>query len=91
MGGRGVDRFDVVVGEERLVVTSVPIRARALDPLSDAERDVALDAVAGMSNAAIAKKRKRAVRTVANQLAAIYRKLGVGSRAELALLVLGEP
>jgi len=88
---RGVDRFEVDIGGETLVVTSVPIAAETgLDALTDAERAVALHAVAGLSNAAIAKRRKSSARTVANQLASIYRKLGVGSRAELAVIVMGE-
>ena len=40
--------------------------------------------LAGMSTTAIAAERGRAERTIANQIAAIYRKLGVGSRSELA-------
>ncbi|HUS29382.1 MAG TPA: helix-turn-helix transcriptional regulator [Kofleriaceae bacterium] len=91
---RGVEQFEVEIGGERLVVTSLPAdsaadTAETLAALTAAERAVACDAAAGLSNAAIAKKRKRAVRTIANQLASIYRKLGVVSRAELALLVLG--
>lgn len=83
--------FEVVVGSERLVVASAPLEpARAsLAGLTKAEREVALLAVRGLSNAAIAKQRRCAVRTVANQLQSIYRKLGVGSRAELSSLVLG--
>ena len=54
------------------------------DVLTPAERMIALDAAAGLSNATIAARRRRSVRTIANQLASIYRKLGVGSRAELA-------
>ena len=40
--------------------------------------------VAGRSNGEIAAARGRSVRTIANQVAAIFRKLGVGSRLELA-------
>ena len=89
---RGTDCFEIVVGGERLIVTSMPAGdgTGVLDALTPAERAVARDAIAGLSNAAIAKKRRRAPRTIANQLAAIYRKLGVGSRAALAALVLGE-
>jgi DNA-binding NarL/FixJ family response regulator len=93
MGGRDVNRYELVLGGERLVVTSMPVTASAdlLAALSTAEREVALDAAAGLSNAAIAKKRRRAPRTIANQLASIYRKLHIASRAELALLVIGDP
>ena len=86
-----MDVFEVVVGTERLVVASTQVEP-ALAPiavLTAAEREVALLAVRGLSNSAIAKKRRCAVRTVTNQLQAIYRKLGIASRAELGALVLG--
>ena len=51
--------------------------------LSGAERMVIDAARRGCSNAEIARARARSERTVANQLASAYRKLGVGSRAEL--------
>jgi DNA-binding NarL/FixJ family response regulator len=91
---RRVEQFEVVVGDEVLVVTSLPADAAGLSDarlsvLTNAERQVALDVAAGLSNQAIAKKRKRAVRTIANQLASIYRKLGIASRAELAILLMG--
>lgn len=53
--------------------------------LSPAEYGIACDAMAGLSNREIARKRGRAVRTVANQLAKVY--LELGSRAELAALL----
>ncbi len=56
----------------------------AFAPLTDAEREVALLVLAGISNARIAAQRKTSTRTVANQLASIYKKLGVRSRADLA-------
>lgn len=52
--------------------------------LSRAEIDVAQLAGRGMSNAEIARIRSTSARTVANQLASIFRKLGVQSRSELA-------
>ncbi len=82
---RELDAFALRVGSEELVVISLPGRQRvALDELTRAEREVAADVIAGLSNVAIARRRRRSPRTVANQLASIYRKLGVGSRAELA-------
>jgi DNA-binding NarL/FixJ family response regulator len=84
---RGVDRFELDLPGEQLVVVSVPTATEILDMLSPAERDVAQDVLAGLSNAAIARKRGRAARTIANQLASIYRKLAIGSRAELAALM----
>lgn len=55
--------------------------------LSPAERDVCARAARGEGNAAIAAARASTVRTVTNQLTAAFRKLGVGSRAELAALL----
>lgn len=52
--------------------------------LTEAERDVALAVARGLSNAEIAKGRGASPRTIANQVAAIMKKLGVSSRVELA-------
>jgi DNA-binding NarL/FixJ family response regulator len=66
-----------------LVVFSFPLGHPALpETLSPAERAVALALLEGLSNSEIAKARRTSVRTVANQLASLFRKLGVGSRAE---------
>jgi DNA-binding CsgD family transcriptional regulator len=54
---------------------------------TQAEISVAALAVAGMSNAEIAEQRGVAPRTIANQLARVFERVGVGSRAELAALV----
>ena len=51
--------------------------------LTPSERAVALLAAAGLSNAAIAGRRGRSTRTVANQIAAACAKLGVAGRREL--------
>lgn len=51
--------------------------------LSPAEREVAELVLTGLSNAEIAKRRGRSRRTVANQVAALFKKLGVESRAGL--------
>jgi len=55
-----------------------------LASLTAAERDVALGMLRGESNAEIATRRGGSVRTVANQAAALRKKLGVASRGELA-------
>ena len=54
--------------------------------LSSAESDVARHILAGRSNSEIAVLRRCSTRTVANQVASLYRKLGVRSRLELAAL-----
>jgi len=74
----------VKVGDREYLLLSFPRSATAA--LTPAERHVALAALAGYSNAEIARMRGSATRTVANQIATIFRKLGVRSRAELAAL-----
>ena len=51
--------------------------------VSRAEREVAAGILEGLSNAAIARRRGVAVSTIANQVANLFRRLGVASRAEL--------
>lgn len=60
--------------------------------LTLAECEVAWSAAQGLSNSVIAVERGRSARTIANQLASAFRKLGVASRSELAaaLLVAGK-
>lgn len=52
--------------------------------LSPAETAVVRLALRGLRNAGIAERRGASPRTVRNQLASAYAKLGVGSRGELA-------
>lgn len=73
-----------LAGEELRVVSWAPgVTRESLASLSASEREVAHAAAQGMSNTEIASTRSTSVRTVANQLATIYRKLGVRSRMEL--------
>lgn len=69
---------------ETLAVLSIPLGTTDVSSLTPSERDVALRASGGESNRQIARGRGTSERTVANQLASIFAKLGVGSRAELA-------
>ncbi len=57
--------------------------AQLPEGLSRAEREVVALALKGLSNSEIACARRTSIRTVANQLAAAYRKLSVASRLEL--------
>ena len=68
------------------MISAPEVEARSLAGLSEAERDVLRHLLAGASNEEIAAERGSAVRTVANQVASIFRELGVNSRAELAVL-----
>jgi DNA-binding NarL/FixJ family response regulator len=55
--------------------------------LTAAERDVALLSIKGISNTDIAEMRNTRAGTIQAQHAAIYRKAGVSSRAELISVV----
>ncbi len=57
---------------------------RVPDALTPAEREVLRALLSCRSNLQIARERGTSIRTVANQVQALFRKLGVGSRAELA-------
>lgn len=82
---RDIRTAEFVVGDESFVLLSVPLRTeRGAEPLTAAEREVAAMIVDGMSNAEIARARGKSVRTIANQVASAFRKLGVGSRVELS-------
>jgi DNA-binding NarL/FixJ family response regulator len=73
----------MLIGGERLAVLSFPLVPISLpDSLSDAERAVARALIAGASNGQIAAARRTSVRTVANQVSSLLRKLGARSRTE---------
>lgn len=57
--------------------------------LTEAERAVAALVLRGLSNEEIAALRRSSPRTIANQLQAIYRKLRITSRIELAQALAG--
>ena len=69
--------------QRSLWILRVALRELDMSSLSPAEADAVRLARSGCSNEAIAAARATSVRTVANQLAAAYRKLGVGGRHEL--------
>ena len=71
---------------EQLLVLEIDLaaaRSRAADVLTAAEHEVTAMVVDGASNAEVAARRGTSLRTVANQLASTYRKLGIASRQEL--------
>lgn len=81
-----VARTTTIDGEVYLVLShpQKPTGSLELLVLTPAERDVARRLLAGHTHAAIARARGTSTRTVANQIARIYSKAGVGSREELA-------
>jgi len=77
---------EVAVAGERLLVGAYPfIDERSIEDLTEAECHVTAQIVAGSTNADIAKRRGVSEYTVANQVQAIFRKLQVRSRSELAV------
>jgi DNA-binding NarL/FixJ family response regulator len=75
----------VVASDAELVVFSYARQPPAGRPLlTDAESWILAAILEGKSNAEIAGARRRSVRTVANQVASLFRKLRVRSRGELA-------
>lgn len=81
-------RLEEPQGTDVFVVSFPVQRATFSDLLTDSEAAIAHDILLGLSNAAIAGKRGTAVRTIANQVASIFRKLQVRSRLELSLYAL---
>jgi DNA-binding NarL/FixJ family response regulator len=76
----------VYAGTESQVMLSFPLpRPESATPavLTASEQYVFRALLAGQSNAEIAASRGRSPRTIANQVAAVFRKLAVGSRSEL--------
>jgi DNA-binding CsgD family transcriptional regulator len=76
------------IGSDEYVLLSFPIGARGpwhdeVKRLTMSEREILAQVLGGRSNAAIASARGTSPRTIANQLAAIYSKLGVRSRRQL--------
>jgi DNA-binding CsgD family transcriptional regulator len=79
---RAVNVQSVTIDDD-LILVSMAMPEPPRTALSRAEHEVTRLALKGLSNAAIAGLRRSSARTVANQLAAAYRKLGVSSRREL--------
>ena len=80
-----MQRFEVA--GKQYVRLAVPLLPPLPANLTTAEREVVALIINGKSNAEIAKARGVALRTVANQVASILRKLDVGSRSSLLALL----
>jgi DNA-binding CsgD family transcriptional regulator len=79
-----------LAGQDDVALLEWPTSAPSTpDGLTEAEREVLALVREGLSNADIARRRGRSVRTVANQIASIFAKCGVRSRAELFALASG--
>jgi DNA-binding CsgD family transcriptional regulator len=80
----GFDEYLVLSFDAPGVDADTGLRTRG--SLTKAEREVAGLVVVGLSNEAIAQRRKVSLRTIAKQVSSIYRKLAVRSRRELSAL-----
>jgi DNA-binding NarL/FixJ family response regulator len=70
-----------------LAIAELTAAADSLPRLSDAERDIVSGILGGKRISAIAHDRQTSPRTVAHQLASVYKKLGVSSHRELLALL----
>ncbi|HUB09555.1 MAG TPA: helix-turn-helix transcriptional regulator [Myxococcales bacterium] len=83
-GGLRVVRFSL--GGRRFAALVEDLDAPELpDSITPAEREIAGLLRRGCSNREIAAARGTSLRTVANQIASLMQKLGVGSRLQLAI------
>lgn len=79
---------EFVRGGVEYLVLSYDVGALPMpESLTPAEQAVVRQIVDGQSNAVIALARGTSIRTVANQIAAIFEKVGVSSRAELVAVL----
>ena len=85
----GVTAWRLDVGSDEYVLFEWTTRMEGSfwGRLTPAERDVGRLVEAGLSNAEIAWTRRSSPRTVANQVASIFRKLGISSRLEFFSVV----
>jgi DNA-binding NarL/FixJ family response regulator len=89
-GDRSVVGERLEIDGTELFLLGTPSLAECLpDELTKAEKAVAAHLLEGLSNREIAKARGTSVRTIANQVAAIFRKLKVTARVELGQAILG--
>lgn len=83
----GLEVSAFTAGPDEYVLFSYPLPSfRVPRGLTAAERAVIESLLRGEHPEDIAISRKRSISTVRNQIRAVYKKLGVGSRAELAFL-----
>lgn len=86
--GPSVARF-VIDGVEYWI-SSHPSALGVAVELTPVEREVAELLLGGASYREIAARRGRSVRTIAKQVASVFKKLGVSSRSELAAVLVSQ-
>ncbi len=76
---------EIAIKDERLLIGAYPlVDPESVSCLTETEREVAAQIIAGSTNSDIAKRRALSEHTVANQAQSIFLKLNVHSRAQLA-------
>jgi DNA-binding CsgD family transcriptional regulator len=89
-GPANLDVWWLVVESEVLAVLSYPLAEPVrFEALTAGERDIVDGVRRGLTNREIAARRETSVKTVSNQLAHLYRKLGIGSRRQLVAMLGG--
>lgn len=84
---KDLEAYTFAVEDDDYAVFVFPLREPPVPPgLTPAEQRVVRGVIAGLSNQAIASDGGTSVRTVANQLRAVYRKCRVSGRGELIAL-----
>lgn len=90
---RGLLAWRLDLEEDAFALLELPVSAAPAHSvgwrLSRAEQEVVELVLAGLVNAEIARRRGTSARTVANQIASIFRKTGARSRAEVCALAAG--
>jgi DNA-binding NarL/FixJ family response regulator len=81
---RGPSIAEVEIEGVEYVVLGFPSADELDGRLSPSELEVARMLLRGASYREIARRRRRSIGTIAKQVSAVFRKLGVRSRAELA-------
>lgn len=84
-----VQRCVMAIGGSEILLVTTPNLPTLQVSLSISERAVVAAALRGASNREISAARGTSIRTIANQLASAFEKLGVRSRRELAARVAG--
>jgi DNA-binding CsgD family transcriptional regulator len=80
----GLEVWTLEAGPDQFALLQWPCETTLpAERLSGAERQVLALLLDGCSNAEVAAIRNRSTRTIGNQVASMFRKLGVGSRSEL--------
>lgn len=83
----GIRVSETEFGDEKLIVVSVPVSEDIPDILTPTERNICKLVTEGLTNQEIADHRGTSVRTVANQIGSIFRKVKVNNRAALVRLL----